>query len=70
VNAPQKDKDNNLYIMDGVVVFGAPYDCLLSILCKNGVQDVVEYETKFLARHVFLTSIQTWAVSFNNRWEG
>lgn len=63
-------KERNFYIIEGVVVFGADYDAMLSIVTNNGVDGIVEFEEEFLSDEQAngVTRVFTWPVSHCYRW--
>ena len=46
-------KGGKLFILDGILVFGSPWDIFLSLITKNGEDDVTAYETKYLAKYPY-----------------
>lgn len=67
VNDPKNEK-RDLIILDGITLCGAPYDVLLTLISKNGIDDVTVYENTYLAEYPFVTQILTWPVSYTYRW--
>lgn len=60
--------ERTYYVIEALAVHGAPYDLLLTVIARTGINGVADFENTVLSAYSFLETPLTWPVSYSYRY--